>query len=140
MAKFSKHGIWDKVPEGSTVILGDTQIFLQQGVGLVEGSLYAKTQLDSSSRFDTIPACGGRTGGRTHDDSICRASIASRGKKSLAAYERGGMVRRAVLDVAAFERLLGPCMDVLKRNVVSYEQQLVQIFGSCALLRHDDDH
>ena len=34
---------------------------------------------DSSSGFDTIPACGGRTGGQTYDDSICRASIASRG-------------------------------------------------------------
>ena len=44
---------------------------------------------------------------------------------------------RSVLDVAAFERLLGPCMDVMKRNVVSYEQQLVEIFGS-ALHDHDD--
>jgi len=36
-------------------------------------------------RFGTVPACDGRmdrrTDGRTHDDSIYRASIASRGKK-----------------------------------------------------------
>jgi len=48
------------------------------------GSLHAKNQLHSSSRFNTTLACDGRTNGwtdrRTHDDSIYRASIASRGK------------------------------------------------------------
>ena len=52
----------------------------------MKGSLHAKNQLDSSSRFDTIPACDGRMDGRTdrrtHDDSTYRASIASRGKKN----------------------------------------------------------
>ena len=38
----------------------------------------------------------------------------------------------AVLDVDAFERLLGPCMDVLKRNIHEYEEQLAQVFGSDA--------
>lgn len=38
----------------------------------------------------------------------------------------------AVLDVHAFERLLGPCMDILKRNISDYEEQLVEIFGSKA--------
>lgn len=36
----------------------------------------------------------------------------------------------SVLDVHAFERLLGPCMDVMKRNITDYEDQLVKIFGS----------
>jgi len=31
-------------------------MFLKHSVGEVEGSIYAKTQLDSSSRFDTTPA------------------------------------------------------------------------------------
>lgn len=35
-----------------------------------------------------------------------------------------------VLDVEAFERLLGPCMDIMKRNIDDYENQLVKIFGS----------
>lgn len=35
-----------------------------------------------------------------------------------------------VLDVGAFERLLGPCMDIMKRNIEDYEEQLVKIFGS----------
>ena len=37
-----------------------------------------------------------------------------------------------VLDVAAFERVLGPCMDIMKRNIDAYEEQLVSIFGSKA--------
>jgi len=39
----------------------------------VEGSLHAKNQLDSVSRFDTIPACDKRT----HDDSKYHASMAA---------------------------------------------------------------
>jgi len=46
----------------------------------VEGSFRAKNQLDSSIRFDTIPACDTRTDRRTQDDSKYRASTASRGK------------------------------------------------------------
>ena len=33
------------------------------------------------SRFGTVPVCDRQTDRQTHDDSICRASIASRGKK-----------------------------------------------------------
>ena len=32
----------------------------------------------------------------------------------------------------AFERLLGPCMDLMKRNIVDYETELLRIFGSKA--------
>ncbi|KAJ8301326.1 hypothetical protein KUTeg_020313 [Tegillarca granosa] len=39
-----------------------------------------------------------------------------------------GKTKCAVLDVQAFERLMGPCMDVMKRNIDEYEEQLVQ-FG-----------
>jgi len=53
--------VWDKVPEGSTLIFGDTQISLKHAVGRVKRSLHAKNQLDSSNHFDTIPACDGRT-------------------------------------------------------------------------------
>jgi hypothetical protein len=40
------------------------------------------------------------------------------------------LARRLVIDVEAFERLLGPCMDLMKRNIDDYESQLVKIFGS----------
>jgi len=35
-----------------------------------------------------------------------------------------------VLKVDSFERLLGPCMKVMKRNIENYEQQLMQLFGT----------
>jgi len=41
-----------------------------------------------------------------------------------------GNVKLAFLDVEAFERLLGPCMELMKRNAKDYEKQLIQIFGS----------
>lgn len=41
-------------------------------------------------------------------------------------------VKVAFLDVAAFERLLGPCMDIMKRNMEEYEEQLAKVFGSKA--------
>lgn len=41
-----------------------------------------------------------------------------------------GPVRLAFLDVEAFERLMGPCMNVMKRNIDGYEDQLIRIFGS----------
>ena len=33
-----------------------------------------------------------------------------------------------VLDVQAFERLLGPCKDLMMRNIPLYQQQLSAIF------------
>nr|CAI5831566.1 unnamed protein product [Callosobruchus analis] len=41
-----------------------------------------------------------------------------------------GEVRCAFLDVEAFERLLGPCMEIMKRNITDYEEQMLKIFGS----------
>lgn len=34
------------------------------------------------------------------------------------------------MDVQAFERLLGPCMEIMKRNITTYEEQLVALFGT----------
>ncbi|XP_035653830.1 cAMP-dependent protein kinase type II-beta regulatory subunit-like isoform X3 [Oncorhynchus keta] len=41
-----------------------------------------------------------------------------------------GSVKCLVMDVQAFERLLGPCMDIMKRNIANYEDQLVTLFGN----------
>jgi len=71
--KISKSEVWDKVPEASTLIFGDTQIYLQRSVEEVEGSLHVKYQLDSSSRFDTTPACDGPTDGHTMTANIALA-------------------------------------------------------------------
>ncbi|XP_077592849.1 cAMP-dependent protein kinase type II-beta regulatory subunit-like [Stigmatopora nigra] len=39
-----------------------------------------------------------------------------------------GSVKCLVMDVKAFERLLGPCMDIMKRNIANYEEQLLMLF------------
>ncbi|XP_014250546.1 cAMP-dependent protein kinase type II regulatory subunit [Cimex lectularius] len=41
-----------------------------------------------------------------------------------------GHVKVAFLDVEAFERLLGPCMELMKRNIDDYETQIEKIFGA----------
>lgn len=48
--------------------------------------------------------------------------------RAASAYARG-RVKVAALDVQAFERLMGPCMDIMKRNINEYEDQLSAIFG-----------
>uniref|UniRef100_A0A8C7MLC1 Protein kinase cAMP-dependent type II regulatory subunit beta n=1 Tax=Oncorhynchus kisutch TaxID=8019 RepID=A0A8C7MLC1_ONCKI len=49
-----------------------------------------------------------------------------------------GNVKCLVMDVQAFERLLGPCMDIMKRNIVDYDEQLAALFGRNADI-HDND-
>ncbi|KAM4812655.1 cAMP-dependent protein kinase type II-beta regulatory subunit-like [Urocitellus parryii] len=40
-----------------------------------------------------------------------------------------GTVKCLAMDVQAFERLLGPC-KIMKRNIATYEEQLVALFGT----------
>uniref|UniRef100_A0A1I8H971 cAMP-dependent protein kinase type II regulatory subunit n=1 Tax=Macrostomum lignano TaxID=282301 RepID=A0A1I8H971_9PLAT len=40
-----------------------------------------------------------------------------------------GRTRVCVLHVSDFERLLGPCLEVMRRNIDSYRSQLREIFG-----------
>ncbi|KAM9759193.1 protein kinase, cAMP-dependent, regulatory, type II, alpha, B [Menidia menidia] len=47
-----------------------------------------------------------------------------------------GQTKCLVIDIQAFERLLGPCMDIMKRNISQYEDQLVALFGSSDHLKH----
>ncbi|KAL7843789.1 hypothetical protein AOLI_G00253010 [Acnodon oligacanthus] len=47
-----------------------------------------------------------------------------------------GETKCLVIDVQAFERLLGPCKEILKRNIDSYKEQLVALFGSSDDLKH----
>uniref|UniRef100_A0A3B3ZI65 cAMP-dependent protein kinase type II-alpha regulatory subunit n=1 Tax=Periophthalmus magnuspinnatus TaxID=409849 RepID=A0A3B3ZI65_9GOBI len=43
-----------------------------------------------------------------------------------------GEAKCLVIDIQAFERLLGPCMDIMKRNISQYEEQRMALFG-CAV-------
>ncbi|KAM9785652.1 protein kinase, cAMP-dependent, regulatory, type II, alpha A [Neosynchiropus ocellatus] len=46
-----------------------------------------------------------------------------------------GSVKCLVIDIQAFERLLGSCKEIMKRNIAHYEEQLVALFGSSMDLR-----
>jgi len=50
------------VSEGSSLIFGDTQIALQHKSGTGGRNPPCQNQLDSSSHFDTTPACNRLTG------------------------------------------------------------------------------
>ncbi|XP_077384548.1 protein kinase, cAMP-dependent, regulatory, type II, alpha, B isoform X2 [Festucalex cinctus] len=47
-----------------------------------------------------------------------------------------GDTKCLVIDIQAFERLLGPCKEIMKRNIFQYEDQLVALFGSSVDLKH----
>ncbi|XP_029906641.1 protein kinase, cAMP-dependent, regulatory, type II, alpha, B [Myripristis murdjan] len=47
-----------------------------------------------------------------------------------------GETKCLVIDIQAFERLLGPCKELMKRNISQYEDQLVALFGSSVDLKH----
>ncbi|CAL8236005.1 unnamed protein product [Boreogadus saida] len=46
-----------------------------------------------------------------------------------------GVTKCLVIDIQAFERLLGPCKEIMKRNISQYEDQLVALFGSSVDLK-----
>lgn len=47
-----------------------------------------------------------------------------------------GETKCLVIDVQAFERLLGPCKEIMKRNIALYQEQLVALFGSSEDPKH----
>ncbi|MCI4389899.1 hypothetical protein PGIGA_G00116430 [Pangasianodon gigas] len=49
--------------------------------------------------------------------------------RAASVYAVGG-TKCLVIDVQAFERLLGPCKEIMKRNIALYHEQLVALFGS----------
>ncbi|KAF8566918.1 hypothetical protein P879_03381 [Paragonimus westermani] len=44
-----------------------------------------------------------------------------------------GRTKLAALDVCSFERLMGPCLDVMRREVSNYRTQLIKILGEACL-------
>ncbi|CAH8509810.1 unnamed protein product [Heterobilharzia americana] len=49
-----------------------------------------------------------------------------------------GQTKVAVLDVASFERLMGPCLNVMQRNIETYEKQLNELLGTNHQLKSTD--
>jgi len=50
-------------------------------------------------------------------------ALVTKNPRSASVFADGGEVKCACLNVDAFERLLGPCMDIMKRNIAHYEEQ-----------------
>ena len=44
----------------------------------------------------------------------------------------GDEVKCAILDIEAFERLLGPCIEIMKNNIPNYEITMKNVFGQNA--------
>jgi len=82
VAKFSKSGVYDKVPEGSALIFGDNQLSFEHSVGRVEGSSRAKT-----SSIRSAVSIEHRLVTDRHRPMVSRPKyrgcLASRGKNSL---------------------------------------------------------
>jgi len=82
VVKFSKCGVWGKVPEGSTLLFEDIQTFPYYTMW----DSWKEASVQKTARFvqwlQSFRYNIGlwRTGRRTHDDSKYRASIASHGK------------------------------------------------------------
>ena len=70
MEKFSKSRVSGKVPDKNTLILWSYLNFLTTLFRIGQRKLTRQKPALSSSRFNTLPACDGRTDGQTHDDSI----------------------------------------------------------------------
>ncbi|EFN81960.1 cAMP-dependent protein kinase type II regulatory subunit [Harpegnathos saltator] len=97
---------------------GDTA----DGMYFVEDGIVRITILGENGReieINRVPA-GGYLG---------ELALVTHKPRAASAYAVGD-VKLAFLDVEAFERLLGPCMELMKRNIDDYEDQLVKIFGS----------
>ncbi|XP_029167386.1 cAMP-dependent protein kinase type II regulatory subunit isoform X1 [Nylanderia fulva] len=97
---------------------GDTA----DGMYFVEDGIVRITILGENGReieINRVPA-GGYLG---------ELALVTHKPRAASAYAVGD-IKLAFLDVEAFERLLGPCMELMKRNIDDYEDQLVKIFGS----------
>ncbi|KAL0106116.1 hypothetical protein PUN28_016089 [Cardiocondyla obscurior] len=97
---------------------GDTA----DGMYFVEDGVVRITRLGEHGReieINRVPA-GGYLG---------ELALVTHKPRAASAYAVGD-IKLAFLDVEAFERLLGPCMELMKRNIDDYEEQLVKIFGS----------
>ncbi|KAM6946592.1 protein kinase, cAMP-dependent, regulatory, type II, alpha, B [Lycodopsis pacificus] len=93
------------------------------------------------SKDSQIPLCELQTKAGQQDNIEVEVARCSRGqyfgelalvtnKPRAASVYAVGETKCLVIDIQAFERLLGPCMDIMKRNISQYEEQRAALFGS----------
>ncbi|XP_067683176.1 cAMP-dependent protein kinase type II regulatory subunit-like isoform X1 [Haliotis asinina] len=119
--------------DGSLIIKqgddADCMYFIEEGEVRIaalnkDDSIESDTPLESDENGKEIELTRCRKG-----DYFGELALVTHKPRAASAYSVG-KTKCAVLDVGAFERLLGPCMDVMKRNIDNYEEQLVSVFGS----------
>jgi len=74
--------------------------------------------------------------GQSRELSVCEKgdyfgelALLTKKPRAATAYAVGEDTKCAILDVDAFERLLGPCVKIMQKNIPNYEDTLRKIFG-----------
>lgn len=62
-------------------------------------------------------------------DYFGELALLTKKPRAASAYAKGSETKCAILDVDAFERLLGPCVKIMQKNIPDYEEQLRKLFG-----------
>ncbi|XP_024859510.1 cAMP-dependent protein kinase type II-beta regulatory subunit isoform X2 [Kryptolebias marmoratus] len=117
----------------TTRVYGDSQQIIAQGdladcFYIVESGQVritmkrSRTKKDQEEEEVDIATC-------TRGQYFGELALVTNKPRAASAYAVGS-VKCLVMDVKAFERLLGPCMDIMKRNIANYEEQLVTLFGN----------
>lgn len=115
-----------KFKDGECVIQqgdeADCMYFVESGMG----SIRIRNQDDPTEEVELTQCTKGGYFGEL--------ALVTHKPRAASVYAVGNLVC-AVLDVHAFERLLGPCMDIMKRNIYGYEEQLKKLGLGHAELR-----
>ncbi|XP_053172626.1 protein kinase, cAMP-dependent, regulatory, type II, alpha, B isoform X4 [Scomber japonicus] len=97
--------------------------------GKVKIMIKSKTKADQQDNTEVEVACCSR------GQYFGELALVTNKPRAASVYAVGE-TKCLVIDIQAFERLLGPCMDIMKRNISQYEDQLVALFGSSVDLKH----
>ncbi|CAL8251346.1 unnamed protein product [Arctogadus glacialis] len=96
--------------------------------GAVKIMMKSKTKADHADNMEVeIARC-------TRGHYFGELALVTNKPRAASAYAVGD-VKLLVIDIQAFERLLGSCKEIMKRNISHYEEQLVALFGSSMDLR-----
>ncbi|MGH0185417.1 UNVERIFIED_CONTAM: hypothetical protein FKN15_016891 [Acipenser sinensis] len=96
--------------------------------GEVRIMMKSKTKADQQDNAEVeIARC-------SHGQYFGELALVTNKPRAASAYAVGG-VKCLIMDIQAFERLLGSCKEIMKRNISHYEEQLVALFGSSMDLR-----
>ncbi len=62
-------------------------------------------------------------------DYFGELALLTKKPRAASGFASGEETKCAILDVDAFERLLGPCVKIMQKNIPDYEEQLRNLFG-----------